>query len=75
MGFIHKRFGKISIEERSESFTIHPNYGYNEDGSEFSDALGSFGINWRQDVHPEFLNKDLDDLIAALKELKKNRAY
>ena len=66
MGFIHERIGRFSIETRRESFIIHPNYGYDEAGNEHSDDLGSFGEHWRSTPHPEFLNEDLDDLIAAL---------
>lgn len=66
MGFIHERVGTFSIEERRESFIIHPNYGYTEDGNEHSDVLGSFGRHWRESPHPEFRRDDLDDLIAAL---------
>jgi hypothetical protein len=32
---------------------------------------GSFAEHWR-DAHPEFLNKDLDDMIQALQNLKDN---
>lgn len=73
MGFIRDRFGNITIESRSESFRIHPNYGYTEDGSEHDDSLGAFGIQWRESSHPEFLYDDLDDLIEALGDLRHER--
>lgn len=73
MGFIREDFGRIGIEERRESFIIHPSYGYDESGSEYSDELGSFGIYWRSHPHPEFLLSDLDDLIAALLDLQAAR--
>ena len=71
MGFIHDNFGRITIEVRSKSFIIHPNYGYTDDGNDFSDNLGKFGVDWREQ-HPEFLLEDLDDLIDALLEIKNN---
>jgi hypothetical protein len=70
MGFIHEDVGRISIETRRESFIIHPNYGYNVEGNEHSEDLGSFGRHWRESPHPEFLNDDLDDLIAALEHVR-----
>lgn len=69
MGFIRQSFGSISIESRRESFIIHPSYGYDESGNEHSDELGSFGVHWREE-HPEFLNKDVDDLIEALTDYR-----
>ena len=72
MGLIRERFGVFSIESRRESFIIHPNYGYDATGNEYDDALGSFGIHWRERGHPEFLRSDLDDLIAALVDLRDN---
>lgn len=70
MGLIRDDFGRIGIEERRESFIIHPSYGYDAAGNEHSDELGSFGIYWREHPHPEFLLADLDDLIAALTDLR-----
>lgn len=66
MGFIHKRYGRITIETRTESFIVHTNYGYDESGNMHSDDLGTFGINWRENGHPEFLLADLPDLVEAL---------
>lgn len=70
MGFVRERFGRITIETRSESFYIHPSYGYDDEGNEWSDSLGNFGIYWREHPHPEFLLGDLDDLIAALQDAR-----
>lgn len=66
MGHIHEPHGRITIETRRESFIIHPSYGYDADGNEHSDELGSFGVSWREHPHPEFLNSDAKDLVAAL---------
>jgi hypothetical protein len=74
VGFIHERHGRISVETRSESFKIHPNYGYDETGNAHSDDLGSFGVYWREHPHPEFLLEDLDDLIDALMDARAARA-
>lgn len=41
------------------------------DQEEDPDA-GPFGKRWREVGHPEFLNEDLGDLIAALQELRDN---
>jgi hypothetical protein len=70
VGFIRDRFGRITIEERSESFIVHPVYGYDASGNAWDDGLGSFGVYWREHPHPEFLLDDLDDLIAALVDLR-----
>lgn len=74
MGFIREPHGRITIEERRESFVIHPRYGYDESGNEHSDDLGLFGVLWRTNSHPEFLTEDLDDLIAALQALRESGA-
>lgn len=71
MGFIRERHGRITVETRRESFIVHTSYGYDEEGNEHSDDLGPFGVWWRESPHPEFLNEDLDDLIAALQEIAK----
>jgi hypothetical protein len=63
MGFVHKNHGNISIETRSESFYIHAGY---EEG----EVLAEF---WRDVPHPEFLLSDLEDLIAALEEVRAKR--
>lgn len=70
MGHIRESIGRVSIESRRTSFVIHTNYGYTPDGNKHSDDLGSFGVHWRESPHPEFLRADLDDLIAALVELR-----
>lgn len=36
-------------------------------------AEGPFAEHWRDTPHPEFLNEDIDDLIAALEELRTSR--
>lgn len=72
MGFIRDRYGRITIETRRESFIVHTNYGYDADGNEHSDDLGSFGRHWRESCHPEFLNDDIDDLIAALQDARED---
>jgi hypothetical protein len=69
MGLIHKEHGKISIEERRESFIIHPQYGYTDD-DRIDEASGEFGKSWREEPHPEFMLEDLDDLITALTEMR-----
>ena len=70
MGFIRDRFGRITVESRSESFIVHTSYGYDAEGNEHSDELGTFGRHWRERPHPEFLRADLDDLIAALADYR-----
>jgi hypothetical protein len=67
MGFIREAFGRITLEHRSESFIIHPDYG--EDiAPPLNDA---FVRHWRDTPHPEFLLEDIDSLIDALKEMKR----
>jgi hypothetical protein len=66
MDFLTERVGRFTIETRRESFIVHPNYGYDDEGNEHSDELGHFGVHWRNHPHPEFLIEDLDDLIEAL---------
>jgi hypothetical protein len=75
MGLIYNKHGRITIEVRSESFILHPDYGYTRDGNNISDDLGDFGKYWRECAHPEFLSEDLDDLINALLEIKKDKKY
>lgn len=56
MGYIRRDFGDVSIEQRRESFIVH-----------LPDN------KWdRRDPHPEFYLSDLDNLIAALEELKRD---
>lgn len=70
MGFIHKEHGSVAIESRRESFVVHMGYGYSKNGEMHEEhPLQS----WREDPHPEFMNEDLDDLIAALEELRSSR--
>ena len=54
MGLIRDDFGRITIEERRESFIVHP-----DDEAWPSDL-----------AHPEFYLADLDDLISALDDLR-----
>lgn len=83
MGFIREAHGRVAVEERRESFTIHPGYGYDDTGNEHSDLVTvagervervSFCREWREGGHPEFLYDDLDDLIAALTALREERS-
>jgi hypothetical protein len=80
MGLVYDSHGRsrISVEERSESFYIHPGYGYDEEGNEHTDDIRtargvehnpSFAERWRKDGHPEFLLEDVPDLIVALADL------
>ena len=68
MGLIRENFGKITIEQRKESFIIHPSYGYDRDGN--GESNDYFEKHWRETPHPEFLLSDLDDLIKALRDLR-----
>jgi hypothetical protein len=68
MGMCLDYVGKISVEVRRESFKIHANYAY--DGDSEKQAKGPLADWWRESVHPEFMLKDLDDLIEALKQAK-----
>jgi hypothetical protein len=65
--------GRVSVEVRRESFTIHYGAGRgaaedHEDDTTFSPALKKF---WREVPHPEFELADLDDAIKALQAAKK----
>lgn len=105
MGLILESHGRIAVEERRESFIVHPTYGYERtcpvcEGDPPSPLMGEcaggctvafrerrvdepgrvpdfadepFGEHWRERAHPEFLLEDLDDLIAALTELRERR--
>lgn len=70
MGLIHDDVGRISVEERRESFIVHTSYGYDAAGNVHVDDLGRFGEYWRSHPHPEFLLEDLDDLVTALQQLQ-----
>lgn len=74
MDFVREKVGNITVETRRESFIVHPSYGYDGEGNKHSDALGVFETHWRETPHPEFLYDDLDDLIAALVEVRDERA-
>lgn len=67
MGFIEEKHGRVSIERRGESFKIHADYGRDADGNPVTGALAD---GWRERPHPEFMNDDIDDLIAALTEAR-----
>ena len=81
MGFCHESHGanRISVEERTESFYIHPGYGYDPEGVNHDDSItlngertserASFARHWREDGHPEFLLEDVPDLLRALADL------
>lgn len=72
MGMCLEKKGRIGIEVRNESFKIHPSYGYEGvDGEFHTPDSDTFGKQWREDPHPEFLLEDLDDLIAALQDARK----
>jgi hypothetical protein len=71
MGFCMEEVGNISIELRRESFVVHAGYGYDEEG-EHTPPEDHFGKHWREGGHPEFLFKDLDDLIKALQLAKRH---
>lgn len=82
MGFIRQHFGRLAIEERSESFVVHPGYGYDETGNEPTNLVQvngglevreAFARWWREHGHPEFTYDSLDDLIAALVDLRESR--
>lgn len=65
MGFVREAFGRITLEQRSESFIIHPDYGEDETLND------SFSRHWRDAPHPELLLEDIDSMIDALKDLKR----
>lgn len=81
MGFCHESYGenRMAVEERGESFRIHPGYGYNQAGDDHDDSITlngertferkSFAEHWRHTAHPEFLLEDVPDLIRALSDL------
>jgi hypothetical protein len=81
MGFLRETVGKVTVESRSESFVVHPGYGYDEDGEPTSvvvvrgrpEVRASFCRRWREDPHPEFLYAELDDLVQALTRLRDDR--
>lgn len=73
MGMCLDGKGKMSVEVRRESFTIHTEYGYVRDADgdlRLGPDSDSFGKGWRTTPHPEFMLEDLDDLIAVLEEAK-----
>ena len=69
----------MSVEERGESFIIHPGYGYNPEGDDHDDTItlegertderANFARHWRDTAHPELLLGDVPDLIRALADL------
>ena len=69
MGLILEDVGHIAIELRRESFVIHPGYGYEPKGDE-AEGLSAHEKTWRELPHPEFLKRDLDDLIRALQNAR-----
>lgn len=83
MGFVREPHGTVALETRRESFVIHPGYGYDETGNEPSNLVSingelevreNFARGWRDRPHPEFTYDSLDDLIAALTELRDERS-
>lgn len=82
MGFIREPHGDVTIEERMESFVVHPRYGYDETGTGHSDLVRvdghmverrAFAERWRAGGHPEFTYDSLPDLRAALTALAHSR--
>lgn len=80
MGFVYESRGAngLSVEERGESFYIHPGYGYDDSGNDHSDLViidgerverAAFADHWRSSPHPEFLLSDVPALIEALADL------
>lgn len=61
MGLIRGDYGRFAVESRRESFYIHADY----DGT----ALENL---WSEYPHPEVDYSDLNDLIAALVDLRDN---
>lgn len=83
MGFIRDHHGRLAIETRRESFVIHPGYGYDESHNVATNLVQvngglevreDFARQWRGRPHPEFTYDSLDDMIAALTELRDERA-
>jgi hypothetical protein len=81
MGFCNESHGpnRISVEERTESFYVHPGYGYSADGLAHDDTIvlggkrtkrANFARHWREEPHPEFVLEDVPFLIQALADLK-----
>jgi len=64
MGFIREEFGKVAVESRRESFYVH--WGSEDESDAVLDRI------WTDEVHPEFPYESLDDLIAALVDLRDN---
>lgn len=80
MGHVHESHGVngLSVEQREESFYIHPGYGYDDTNNVHSDLVvingnrvvrASFARHWREEPHPEFLLSDVPALILALADL------
>jgi len=72
MGMCLEGKGRMSVEVRSShgSFVVHPSYGYEGDKHTPDRPSDTFGKDWREAPHPEFLLEDLDDLITALEEAR-----
>jgi hypothetical protein len=64
MGLIRKDFGKVAVESRRESFFVH--WGSDDEADVELDRM------WSDFPHPEFSYESLDDLIAALTDLRDN---
>lgn len=82
MGHLREPVGGVTIEERRESFVIHPGYGYDDEGERHTNLVrvgGELEVRelfcerWRETGHPEFIYDDLDDLIKALTALRDER--
>ena len=66
MGFIREGFGRISIESRRESFYIH-----DDDGRVSADDQAD-PLIFPREMDPEVDYRALDNLIAALVDLRDN---
>lgn len=63
MGHIREGFGKVCVESRRESFYLHIDYPSDHPLHDL----------WTEYPHPEIEYEDLDDLIAALQDLRSAR--
>lgn len=62
-------------DQQSAQTMVHPvgaSPAYEPDYEEV-EADGNFARHWRETPNPEFFNEDIDDLIAALEELRDSR--
>lgn len=69
MGFLRSGHGRVEIESRRESFFVH--WGFDEDDPGY-DPKEPIQKIWDEGPHPEFGYEELDNLIAALIDLRDN---